>query len=87
MADHDKNSLQTRDESEVRLLKKIGQLVHKKLSELDKPVEWLAWESETSRATVRRIFDADRNIGILTLDRVSKALGYKEGLIGLLNDL
>lgn len=72
---------------EMRLLKRIGQRVHKHLYDLNRTVEWLAWESETSRATVRRIFDADRNVGVLTLDRVAKALGYKDGIIGLLNDL
>lgn len=56
-------------------------------NELDKPVEWLAWESETSRATIRRIFDGDRNIGIITIDRVAKALGYKNGVKDLLNDI
>lgn len=83
----EKNSSAPRSETELRFLRKIGQHIHKCLHDLDKPVEWLAFESETSRATVRRIFDADRNIGILTLDRVARALGYKDGLIDLLNDL
>lgn len=72
---------------EIRLLKRIGQGIHKHLHDMGETVEWLAWESETSRATVRRIFDADRNVGVLTLDRVARALGYKDGVIGLLNDL
>ena len=66
-----------RNDEELRLLKLIGRKIHQELYNLNKPVEWLAWESETSRATIRRIFDADRNIGVITLDRVSKALGYK----------
>lgn len=87
MKTREKNSTSPRSDAEFRLLKRIGQRVHKCLYDLDKPVEWLAWESETSRATVRRIFDADRNVGILTLDRVAHALGYKDGAVGLLNDL
>ncbi len=87
MKPREKNSTLPRSDAEFRLLRKIGQRIHKKLHDLDKPVEWLAWESETSRATVRRIFDAEGNVGLLTLDRVAHALGYKDGVIGLLNDL
>lgn len=87
MKTREKNLTTPRSDAEFRLLKRIGQRIHKKLHDLDKPVEWLAWESETSRATVRRIFDADRNVGILTLDRVAHALGYKDGVIGLLKDI
>lgn len=72
---------------EIRLLKRIGQRIHKHLHDKDETVEWLAWESDTSRATIRRIFDANRNVGVLTLDRVARALGYKDGVTGLLNDL
>lgn len=87
MKKREKNLPEPKSPEEVRLLKRIGESIHKRLHELDKTVEWLAWESGTSRATIRRIFDADRNIGILTLDRVAKALGYKNGIIGLLDDL
>lgn len=87
MKTREKSSSTPRTDAEFRFLRKIGQRVHKRLYDLDKPVEWLAFESETSRATVRRIFDADRNVGVLTLDRVARALGYKDGLIGLLSDL
>lgn len=83
----EKSSSAPRSEAEFRFLKKIGQQIHKRLYDLGKTVEWLAFESETSRATVRRIFDADRNVGVLTLDRVARALGYKDGIIGLINDL
>lgn len=83
----EKNSSVPRSDGEFRLLKRVGQRVHKKLYDLDKPVEWLAWESETSRATIRRIFEANRNVGLVTLERVALALGYKNGVIGLLNDL
>jgi hypothetical protein len=67
-----------RNDAEFRLLKSIGRKIHTELSRKEKPVEWLAFESETSRATIRRIFDADRNIGVVTLDRVARALGYKD---------
>lgn len=87
MKAREKNTSTPRSQEEFRLLKRIGQRIHKRLNDLNEPVEWLAWESETSRATVRRIFDADRNVGVLTLDRVARALGYKDGVVGLLNDL
>lgn len=87
MKKREKASSAPRSNEEFKLLKSIGQLVHKRLHDLDKPVEWLAWESETSRATIRRIFDGDRNIGIITIDRVAKALGYKSGVKDLLNDI
>ncbi|MBX2989156.1 MAG: hypothetical protein KF802_14795 [Bdellovibrionaceae bacterium] len=87
MRNREKSQSKPRNDLELKFLKRVGQKVHKDLSNLDKPVEWLAFESETSRATVRRIFDADRNVGILTLDRVARALGYKDGVIGLLNAL
>jgi hypothetical protein len=61
-------------------LESIGEKIYKDLYRLEKPVEWLAFESETSRATVRRVFDADRNVGLITIDRITKALGYK-GLV------
>lgn len=83
----EKSTTTPRSDLEFRLLRKIGQRINKRLYDLNKPVEWLAWESETSRATIRRIFDADRNVGVLTLDRVARALGYKDGVVGLLNDL
>lgn len=87
MKTREKGTSAPRSEAELRFLKRIGQRIHKHLHDLNKPVEWLAWESETSRATIRRIFDADRNVGLLTLDRVARALKYKDGIIGLLNDL
>ena len=67
-----------RSEQELKLLKAIARKIHSDLYNLGKPVEWLAFESETSRATVRRIFDADRNIGLITLDRVARAVGYAD---------
>lgn len=73
-----KNPSRLRSESEQKLLKAIGRQVHKDLADKGKPVEWLAFEAETARSTVRRIFDGDGNIGIATLDRISRALGYAD---------
>ena len=75
-----------RNESEQRLLKKIGRKVHKDLYDENKPIERLAWESDVSRSTVQRIFDANGNVGVLTLDRIAKGLGYKS-IIEFLNNL
>ena len=65
-----------RDNKERALLKKLGKQVHKELYDRQKSIEWLSFEAEVSRATIRHIFDADRNIGILIYDRVARALGY-----------
>ena len=67
-----------RNESEQKLLRTIGRRVHKDLSDKGKPVEWLAFEAETARSTVRRIFGGEGNIGIATLDRIARALGYED---------
>ena len=75
-----------RDESEQKLLKKIGRKIHKNLYDEGKPIEKLAWESGIARSTVQRVFDANRNVGILTLDRIAKGLGYKN-VIEFLNTL
>lgn len=78
MASGSKNKQQSFSKEELRFLAKIGRRVHKDLYDLGKPVEWLAWEAGLSRATVRRILDANRNVGVLTLQRVAKGLGYKD---------
>ena len=67
-----------RNQAEEKLLKSIGRKIHKDLYDLDRPVEWLAWESGVARSTIQRVFDADRNVGLLTLDRIAKGLGYKD---------
>lgn len=71
---------------EEKLLKRIGRKIHKDLYELGKPIEWLAWEAEIARSTVQRVFDADRNVGIVTLDRIAKALGYAD-VVAFLNTI
>ena len=73
-----RQSSKPKSDDELKLLKSIGEKIYKDLYRLEKPVEWLAFESETSRATVRRVFDADRNVGLVTIDRITKALGYKD---------
>jgi hypothetical protein len=73
-----KSESKPRTEAEFRLLKAIGRKIHKELSESNRSVEWLAFEADTARSTIRRIFDGEGNIGVVTLDRVAKALGYKD---------
>lgn len=73
-----KASSKPRNAHEVKLVRNIGRKIHQELYRRSKPVEWLAFEAETARSTVRRIFDGDGNIGVLTLDRVARALGYKD---------
>jgi hypothetical protein len=67
-----------RDSIELKLLREIGKRIYKDLHRRSKSVEWLGFESETSRATVRRILDGDRNIGVVTINRVVRALGYAD---------
>jgi ribosome-binding protein aMBF1 (putative translation factor) len=67
-----------RNDDEFKLLKKIGDRIHRDLAKKGRPVEWLAFEAETARSTIRRIFDGDANIGVVTLNRVAQALGYKD---------
>lgn len=67
-------------QAEKKLLTQIASKIRKDLYNLDKPLEWLAWESEVSRSTVQRVLDANRNIGIVTLDKIAKGLGYKSAI-------
>ncbi len=73
-----KSESKPRTDEEFRLLKALGRKVHKELSDANQSVEWLAFEADTARSTIRRIFDGKGNIGVVTLDRVAKALGYKD---------
>ncbi len=66
------------DKAEFGILKAIGEKINRDRYKLGKSVEWLGIESETSRATIRRIFDGKYNIGVITLDKVAKALGYRD---------
>lgn len=75
-----KSESKPRTEAEFRLLRRIGAKLHKDLYELGEPVEWLAFESDTARSTIRRMFDGEGNIGVVTLDRVVRALGYEDVL-------
>ena len=67
-----------RSDAEFLLLKKIGRKINSELFKSDKTVEWLAFESETARSTIRRMFDGEGNIGIVTYDRVARALGHRD---------
>ncbi len=77
-ANFPRQSSRPRDDGELKLLKTIGERIYRDLYKMEKSVEWLGFESETSRATIRRIFDGDRNVGVVTLNRVAQALGYKD---------
>lgn len=71
---------------ELKLLNLVATKVRKDLHDKDRSIEWLAWESDVSRSTVQRVLDANRNIGIITLNRISKGLGYKD-VLDLLSEL
>ena len=81
-----KTTSRPRNQAEEKFLKNVGRKIHKDLYDLNKPVEWLAWESGVARSTIQRIFDANRNVGLLTLDRVAKGLGYKD-VVEFLNNI
>lgn len=73
-----KQSSTPRNDAEYKLLKRISKRIKNDLVESKKTVDWLAVESETSRGSVRRIVDGEFNFTILTIDRISKALGYTD---------
>lgn len=73
----EKNQSSPRNDAELRLLKSIGRKLHKEVHDSQKPIEWLGFEAEVARSTIRRIFDGG-NMSVLTLDRCAKALGYKD---------
>lgn len=81
-----KTSSKTRSDDEIKLLKKISKKLRADLVKSGFNVDQLAVESETSRGSVRRVLDGNDNITILTLDRLSKALGY-EGALDFLNTI
>ena len=63
--------------SEKHLLKRLGLKIYKKLADLDKPAEWLAFQSEIARSTVMEIIAGRSNPRFLTLNTISRNLGYK----------
>lgn len=73
-----KKSSSVLNQSEKKILTKIALKIRKDLYDLDKSLEWLAWESEVARSTVQRVLEADRNVGIITLDKIAKSLGHKD---------
>lgn len=62
---------------EKQLLKKIGLKICRDLYELDKPVEWLSFETGLARSTLREIIAGRSNVRVLTLSSIAKALKYK----------
>jgi len=70
--------------SDEILLKRIGLLVHQKLFENERPVEWLSFKSGIARSSIREIIAGRSNTRILTLNHLAKSLGYAD-VIELLN--
>ena len=79
-------SSKPREGDELKLMKRIGRRIHKDAYEQNFAQDRLAVEAEVSRHTLERIFKGEDNIGIITLHRVSKALGYK-GIIDFIKNL
>jgi len=75
-----RNTSKPRTPFEEKLLLRIGRKVHKELYDSNKSIEWLAWEAEIARSTVQRVFEAKYNLGIITLDRIARALGYSDAI-------
>ena len=73
-----KNQSAPRDDKERKLIKKIGDKIRQDLHDKEKPIKWLAFKADTGRATIRRIYDGKSNVGLLTLHRLAKGLGYKD---------
>ena len=73
-----KQSSKPREDWEFKLLKRIGNRIKVDLVNKGLPVDRLAIESETSRGSVRRILAGEGNIGVVTLDRIARALGYSD---------
>lgn len=59
------------------ILRRVGLRIGKDLFEKSKSVEWLSFESDVARSTLREIIAGRSNPRILTLKRVTDALGYK----------
>lgn len=75
-----------REDYEFKLLRQIGLKIKNEIVHHNTNVDRLAVESETSRGTVRRALKGEINIGLITLDRIAKAFGYKD-VIEFLKDL
>ena len=68
---------QTKAYSTDPMLKKLGRKINKSLADTDRSVEWLSFESDTARSTLREIIAGRSNPRILTVKRIASALGYK----------
>jgi hypothetical protein len=63
--------------TEKRLLKRVGQKIHKQLHEKGKPVEWLAFSVGLARSSIREIIAGRSNPKLITLHQIALGLGYK----------
>ena len=59
------------------LLRKIGLRINRDLFGQKKSVEWLAFECDIARSTLREIIAGRSNFRILTLKNIAEGLGYK----------
>ncbi len=60
-----------------QLLKKIGLRINRDLFDQKKSVEWLAFESDIARSTLREIIAGRSNLRMLTFKSIAEGLGYK----------
>ena len=58
-------------------LKQLGLRISTSLAEQKRSVDWLALNAQTARSTLREILAGRSNLRILTLTRISNALGFK----------
>lgn len=59
------------------LLRKIGLRINRELFEQKKSVEWLAFEADIARSTLREIIAGRSNLRVLTFKNIAEGLGYK----------
>ncbi len=63
--------------AETQFLKRLGLKINKKLADMNKSAEWLAFQSEIARSTVMEIIAGRSNPRVLTLKTISFHLGFK----------
>ncbi len=63
--------------AEKKLLKRMGLLINKTLTDQDKSVEWLAFKVGLARSTIREILAGRSNPRVLTLNSIAKGLGFR----------
>ena len=64
--------------SDRLFLRRIGLAIHRRLFELEQPVEWLSFQSGVARSSIREIIAGRSNPRLLTLQALAESLGYKD---------